>query len=251
MIKTKTAVVCIAKNEDRYIQEWIDYNLKLGFDDIYIYMNDWRCKLDITNPAIKFIRFDGKCKQIEAYKNFIVNYAKKYIWAAFIDVDEFICLKKHSNINEFLKDYESFNGVALNWAMFVSKTDSDEEKKGAVKRFFYREQTQNKHVKIIVNLKRGRELNMIVSMCNPHYINGIEIVDVKKNVILNTPFNKNNTIDIAQINHYHYKTFDEYKLQIARGRASSHDNMDINNWNNQSPDIVKDMDAYNFMYSYT
>ena len=28
----KVALVCIAKNEDNYIQEWINYNLKLGFD---------------------------------------------------------------------------------------------------------------------------------------------------------------------------------------------------------------------------
>ena len=35
----KVALVCIAKEEDNYIQEWIDYNKKLGFDDIIIYQN--------------------------------------------------------------------------------------------------------------------------------------------------------------------------------------------------------------------
>ena len=36
-----TALVCIAKDEDNYILEWIDYHLKLGFNHIYVYCNDW------------------------------------------------------------------------------------------------------------------------------------------------------------------------------------------------------------------
>lgn len=34
----QTTICCIAKNEDRYIHEWIAYHLKLGFDKIYIYI---------------------------------------------------------------------------------------------------------------------------------------------------------------------------------------------------------------------
>ena len=37
----KTALVCIAKNEDHYIDEWIEYYLKLGIDHIFIYQNDF------------------------------------------------------------------------------------------------------------------------------------------------------------------------------------------------------------------
>jgi hypothetical protein len=33
----KTALVSIAKNEDNYLKEWVDYNLYLGFNDIFIY----------------------------------------------------------------------------------------------------------------------------------------------------------------------------------------------------------------------
>jgi len=36
-----TALVCIAKNEDHYIEEWIAYHLKLGFDHIFIYAYNW------------------------------------------------------------------------------------------------------------------------------------------------------------------------------------------------------------------
>jgi len=37
----RTAIVAIVKNEHRFIKEWVDYHLALGFDDIYIY-EDYR-----------------------------------------------------------------------------------------------------------------------------------------------------------------------------------------------------------------
>jgi hypothetical protein len=37
----KISLVCIAKMEDFYINEWVLYHKKLGFDDIIIYETDW------------------------------------------------------------------------------------------------------------------------------------------------------------------------------------------------------------------
>jgi hypothetical protein len=37
IIFMKTALACIAKNEDNYIDEWIKYHTKIGFDFIYVY----------------------------------------------------------------------------------------------------------------------------------------------------------------------------------------------------------------------
>lgn len=41
-------------------------------------------------------------------------------WVAFIDGDEFIALKKHKTIQEFLDDYAEYDCVALQWLMFSS-----------------------------------------------------------------------------------------------------------------------------------
>jgi phosphosulfolactate synthase (CoM biosynthesis protein A) len=35
----KVALVCVAKNEDNYIDEWLNYYNKLGFDNIFMYQN--------------------------------------------------------------------------------------------------------------------------------------------------------------------------------------------------------------------
>ena len=91
----KVALVCIAKNEDHYIEEWVDYNLKLGFDHIFIYENDWRCSLD--NPKVTKIPFDGRSKQIEAYNNFLTHSSSEYQWVAFFDVDDTFLQIAHDN----------------------------------------------------------------------------------------------------------------------------------------------------------
>ena len=37
----RLAICCIAKDEDKYIDEWIEYHLGLGFDKIYVFRDDW------------------------------------------------------------------------------------------------------------------------------------------------------------------------------------------------------------------
>jgi hypothetical protein len=100
----KVALVAIAKNEDHYINEWIRYNLKLGFTKIFIYQNDWIAKIDPDIDMTKIELIDWPSNyinekldpniQINAYNDFI---AKKYLdfdWAAFFDCDEFLYMNK-------------------------------------------------------------------------------------------------------------------------------------------------------------
>ena len=35
-----TAICCIAKYENRYLKEWVDYHMELGFDQIFIFDNN-------------------------------------------------------------------------------------------------------------------------------------------------------------------------------------------------------------------
>lgn len=42
-----TAVVCICKNEENYIKEWIDHYFSLGFDKIFVCDNN-----DVGNDSM-------------------------------------------------------------------------------------------------------------------------------------------------------------------------------------------------------
>lgn len=82
----KVFICCIAKNEDDYIEEWIDYHIKIGFDKIVIFDNNEGFQLHeilkkyVKSNKIEIIDFKKKYNkaQFVAYNNFIKNYDFEY-----------------------------------------------------------------------------------------------------------------------------------------------------------------------------
>lgn len=214
----KIALVCIAKNEENYIKEWIEYNKNLGFDKIFIYQNNWRC--DLNDKIIRKIEFDGEIKQVPAYNHFIKKNKENFDWAAFFDVDEFLVLKKHNNVKNFIKEYKEFNGVSINWAIFGDNNLKKVENNNysVLKRFTKRKKEVDSHVKSIVNLKKINKMKIHVP--DPTIEKKYYCVDTNYKTVAG-PHNLDGDDKIAQINHYFCKTIEEYKLKCDRGRADA------------------------------
>ena len=92
----KLALVAICSELDAryYALEWIKYHRHIGFDEIFIYLNnvDKQTRNNLENCKLGYvhlIEWDGICQQIPAYNDFISRFSKDYDWALFIDVDEF------------------------------------------------------------------------------------------------------------------------------------------------------------------
>lgn len=234
----KTALVCIAKNEDEYILEWINYHQKLGFDKIFIYENDWRC--DLNSDIITKIPLDGKQQQVIAYNHFISQFYKKYDWAAFLDVDEFLVLKKHTNIRDFINEYSEFPAIGINWAIFGNNNHTSiTDNYSVIQRFTKRQNGVDKHIKVIVKL--DSHVRMIIHNTNSF------CVDTNKNKIKG-PFNHNGSDDVAQINHYFCKTKPEFMLKINRGKADALDYRSESEFETYNINEVTDLHALRFMY---
>ena len=135
----KVALVCIAKNEDKYIQEWVDYHLSLGFDSIFIYQNNW--EFEVYEACL--INWPGECQQLPAYNHFIQTYGKEYDWVAFLDVDEFLVLKAHHTIQALLLNYTRYTAVCINWVLFGSKIRDVvlSNNNSVIERFVFRQKT--------------------------------------------------------------------------------------------------------------
>jgi hypothetical protein len=236
----KTAVVCIAKYEDYYLDEWLEYNHKLGFDHIFIYENDWRCSIE--KDYITKIPFDGNIQQLNAYNHFVQN-NKEYDWAAFIDCDEFITLKKHNNIQDFINNYNNPNGIALNWYFFGSGDKIKREENSLLKQFIYRSSVVDQHIKVIMNLRTS------FTMTLPHNAN-IYSIDTNGRKI-NGPFNSNGPTDVAYINHYRNKTFEDWELRCKRGRADCNLVAKINEWELEKNSNIETLDTHarDFLYN--
>lgn len=214
-----TAVICaIAKNEELYIEEWIQYHLYLGFDHIYIYDNAEGNPLqDIPlwyMDKVTIVPYLGRCQQMNAYYHFKYTYRIKHTWVAYIDVDEFIVLKRHESIHELLRTHCSHGALALNWVLFGSNGKEIYEPFPVLQRFTKRQAGVNEHVKWIVCM------NDLSHMVSPHHgvLHYGNARDCHENIVRG-PYNPNGSDAIACIHHYFTKSRQEFMYKCSRGRA--------------------------------
>ena len=93
--RDKCVVICVAKNENDYIREWIDHNLSIGFDKVIIGDNNDDDSLKalladyIENNTVTLYDCKGfKVFQDQFYTMF--STVGIYKWAAYFDCDEFL-----------------------------------------------------------------------------------------------------------------------------------------------------------------
>lgn len=108
------------KDENPYLDEWVCYHLGIGFEHIVIYDNEssipvkniWGKKVTVIKEHRQFEGSTSDNCHNDTIRNFDAN------WIARIDIDEFIALKKHKDINELLEPYKCFGGLGINWRIF-------------------------------------------------------------------------------------------------------------------------------------
>lgn len=229
--KMKVALVCIAKDEDNYLGEWIDYHILLGVDEIFVYQNDWRFSLNDTYKNVHFIEFDGERKQLAAYSDFLKNYSRDFDYAIVIDVDEFVCLNcGYDNIKEYLNEFESTSvnhcNIALNWRLYGDNGFSKvvDRNYSLLNRFIRCQNGLNQHIKMILNLKS--RINKTIRFINPHCIAESYslpcVVNSNFSHYVRGPFNENEDLNNSKawINHYYCKTHEEFMTnRLNKGKA--------------------------------
>lgn len=221
----KVAIIAIAKNEQLYIQEWIDYHLNLGFDKIIIADNDDELILSgftsdkvIIEDYTKVIRVQPK-----AYTELFNKYRDYYDWIAFFDIDEFLVLDGYQDVKQFLSGFNT-DEVRLNTKHF---TDNDElDVIDGNYNVFERFRTEAN----VFDLDRYFKTFVNTKITTDRYIFGHGIYDKRLNAVnaLNQsikadsmkseePIFKN-----AWFNHYRTKTIGEYiRQKCFRGGANN------------------------------
>ena len=233
--KDTVAICAIQKGAMSFIDEWIDYNLAIGFDKIYLYDNspdfelqEWHKEKNYTHVDIT--HFPGKVKQLPAYddcieriKGEVEGEKPKHKWIAFIDLDEFIVLKKHETILQLLQekcDGERIGGLALNWYLFGYNNQTKYRPLPLTKRFQMRANETDDHVKVIL---RTDQIGNGGSFKNPHsyrYKNWSLTFDTSGRWLLRKDWiNINGPSDVAVIHHYQTKSLEEFMSRCKRGRA--------------------------------
>eukprot|EP01032_Pedospumella_encystans_P013235 gene13235-15252_t len=225
-LKSADVMICsILKNEQLYIDEWLHYHKFLGFDRVQLYDNADSASLYIASLPEKYGNFvnvthyPGLGKQRTAYKDCMEKNSQHNMWAAFLDIDEFIVLRKHANIKEFLHDLAPGGGsVVLAWSLFGSNNTLTRTPGPVVARFTLTSVVPVLHTKAIVYLKHAKKPDIH----NTEMLPGYPTIDQHRRPVNDkSPFVCNNSREIAYINHYYTKSFEEFRLKRQRGWASN------------------------------
>jgi len=216
---TSVAICSIMKNEEAYVDEWVDYHRALGYEHFYIYdnsdsfeMRQWALEKS-CHVSVK--HWPGLGQQHAVYQDCLRAFVKKrHTWVHFMDSDEFLVLKQHNNVTDMLQKYCTHGALAVNWIMFGTSGRLTYEPLPVTKRFQYREETVNRHVKVIVkvsDLKGGVTAHVASTTHGTKDSNGKKV---------SGPFNPNGPSDVVLLYHYHPKSFKEYIAKRVRGRVS-------------------------------
>ena len=252
-------IVCIAKLESDYIVEFVKYHLKLGFTKIYIYDNE-----DIPTYenllynykdyiVVNHLPFNNYCVGVQYIA--LAHFAETYIpksnitHIAHLDIDEFIVLKKHKHISDFINEYivDDCQGIGINWRFFGSSGKTEKSNEPVTIRFTMCEEKGNEHIKTIFS--------------KTYFKNWFTCHDVKLSYgyikstngsIIDGPLNYDIDLSIIQLNHYKSKTLQEFKYIRTRHRADLtqdhiYQNEDVEeNFNLYNKNEIQELTAYNF-----
>ena len=162
--KRKALMCAIVKDEEAYIDEWVDYHYALGFDKIRIYdnsdLNEMKVFGDKKGDHVDVIHFPGvpvaDCElQERAYHDCAQKAVEEgvYTWAAFFDIDEFLVLKKHEDVHDMLEEHLQRGALGINWYVFEpTQSDLLYVPLPVTKRFIYRSRNLCPIIKSIVKL---------------------------------------------------------------------------------------------------
>lgn len=221
----KYLICAIIKNEHRYLAEWIEHHLSIGFDDIYLFEDfgsDSHKEITDKYPHVHLDTCDnyftikrdydkGNHRQNRLYQKFLYQHRKESGWCAFIDIDEYI-MTDGSSLDDITKDYTNSAGIAMFWKMYNASGHvlrPSNIVKSYTERCSQLKQDWGWNFKSLVNLNVGEEVLSV------HQVNNL--VDIYNNPVRVTRSNPI-TYEKIWINHYYTKSYEDWRFRMdSRG----------------------------------
>lgn len=232
--KYPLAVTVIVKNEEDYIEEWIEYHKAAGVSHIFLYDNDSTdstpeiVKKYVRRGFVSYYRIQGSGRQFDAYNASLAMNRRGCRYMAFIDADEFLLSLDSGKslyrcvddiFREIRKKDKKVGGLAVNWAMFGSSGLKKKPQSGGVtENFLYRARAGRPGTDCI---KTILDPKCVIGFFHPHfplYKPGFHSVDEDGNIVKGYS-NKCADPKKIRINHYFTKSEEEWIKRRALGKA--------------------------------
>jgi hypothetical protein len=226
----------IAKDENSYLKEWLDFHILLGVEHFWIYDNDSASPISdaiqnyIQDGWVTVNQIHGKGMQLFAYDHCIQTYGNFSKWIGFIDTDEFIVLKNGNNLQEFLKTYDQYAGLAISSLFFGAGGNESRPECGQIAGYQIRSHedlSTNWLIKSIVQPEK------VIFPISPHsfmFSEGNFCVNELEYRVDTQSFPC--SVTKIQLNHYYTRSAQEWKEKINRGRGDMGDPYSDQRWKN-------------------
>ena len=201
------------RDDNDYLDEWIQYHLSIGFEHIVIY--DHLSKIPVKNvwDNVTVYRLD---RPSLFEPEFIHNYTLKNFpsyWMAHMDVDEFLVMFEEKDIKKFMQDYESFGALGLPWSFYGPSGHLTKPETNVKDSYLWRRPDEAMWIKSIINTQYCK------GIYDPHH--GVytrqavnEIKEPINGAVCDSPR------AFAKINHYFTRSLEEYKRKMERGTGN-------------------------------
>jgi hypothetical protein len=228
-IENSITICAIAKNEGRYIVEWLAYHLAIGVARIHVYSNDSEdsqaAKLEAIaqqDPRVTWTEWKsvpGVSPQVSAYNDFLKRVSTT--WVCYIDIDEFLVPLEDASIVEWLATVPpDVSSVHINWRGFGSAGVQGSDY-GLVTRTFNLAADvgwgNHHHFKTVArtNLATEAMIHNIITSSGRRTVSDFSEFEMVNNGLSNRIVHHR-----IQINHYQCKTFEEFSARMHRGDAN-------------------------------
>jgi hypothetical protein len=228
----KTVAFCVMAKNELDLHEWVDYHRKLGVTKFYVF--DEYSSPPLSTSIAEFIEsglveyqkisfywtntlhFWGirtKNHLRIAFDQCLETHGHKHTWIGFLDSDEYIILKDKSqqSLPDFLKDFEMYGGLVLNWMLFGSSGHIQRPKGGILKNYY--RCIPNGTVKTIVQPKYT-----VGTGGNCHYFTykGAHYAVNENGLRIDGHWSHPVAMSKIYINHYKLKSLEDFNLKLSR-----------------------------------
>lgn len=227
-----TLAACI-KNEGRYLNEWLAYYIYQGVEHFYLHDDE---SIDNTQEILKpYIKhgyvtlYKGlrkeKILQAEFYDKIVQEKKYETEWCCFFDADEFFQGKY--KLKDFLLSVQNtkISGIELFWKMFGSADLERYDDRFVIERFTKHRPIDFSSQEFVKSICRLRNTKGNASNHCFHYECGIVVNSLLQDITDTTWGVRTGGLkpiwENYWINHYFFKSREEYLAKIKRGSAAT------------------------------
>ena len=247
-----TSIVACARWEAPYIAEWVAYHLDLGFDHIYLHCNDddpapFKATLAGLAPrhrnAVSYRPFFGQGLQAAMYVDALRRARRDSEWICFLDVDEFMVLKRWGSVPALIEhlDRHGIASLHLNWLFYGNSGHARRPDGPVLRNYVRRSRLVDCHTKHISRASCFEPQRLQRAMfpfwhglTDPcwdgyrrHNVLGEDVQPLLASFptamwdYLNAGHRSEAMIETAYIAHFALKSEEDFLLRVARGTAGN------------------------------